>query len=137
MVAAETREGLSRLSIIHETTLPHSPYQNAKQEVFWAQIEGRLMAMLESETELTLQLMNKALTAWVEFEYHRKHHSEIKTTPMESYLHDKNVGRDCPDTSILSHAFCAEVKRKQRKSDGTFTIAGHRFEVPNQYRHLE
>jgi len=137
MVAAEFTQGLERLSILHQPTLPYSPYQNAKQEVFWAQVEGRLMAMLESETELTLPLMNDALIAWVEFEYHRKHHSEIKTTPMESYLHDKNVGRACPDTFILSHAFCAEVKRKQRKSDGTFTIAGHRFEVPNQYRHLE
>ncbi len=35
MLAAEVRQGLERLGIVHETTLPYSPYQNAKLEVFW------------------------------------------------------------------------------------------------------
>jgi len=101
MMAAEFTQGLERLSILHQPTLPYSPYQNAKQEVFWAQVEGRLMAMLESESELTLPLMNEALIAWVEFEYHRKIHSEIGKTPLERYLHDVNVGRPCPNTTPL------------------------------------
>lgn len=138
MIAAEFCEGLERLSIVHQTTLPYSPYQNAKQEVFWAQVEGRLMAMLENEAELTLPLLNEATIAWVEFEYHRKVHSELGMTPLERYLQqDKNVGRPCPDTISLKSAFCAEVKRKQRKSDGTFTLEGCRFEVPSAYQHLE
>lgn len=41
MLAAETTEGLERLSIVHFTTLPYTPEQNAKQEAFWGQIEGR------------------------------------------------------------------------------------------------
>jgi len=137
MIAAEFCEGLERLSILHMPTLPYSPYQNAKQEVFWAQVEGRLMAMLENEPELTLSLLNEATIAFTEFEYHRKIHSELKSTPLESYLQGPTVGRDCPDTDILKSAFCTEVKRKQRKSDGTLTLEGHRFEVPSQYRHLE
>jgi hypothetical protein len=47
MLAAETREGLARLGIVHERTLAYAAYQNAKQEVFWAQVEGRLLAMLD------------------------------------------------------------------------------------------
>lgn len=137
MTSAEFTEGLERLGILHQPTLPYSPYQNAKQEVLWAQVEGRLMAMLEGEAELTLALLNEATIAWVEFEYHRKIHSEIATTPIDRYLKDKNVGRTCPDTSTLQRMFCAEVKRKQRRSDGTFTLEGCRFEVPNQYRHLD
>jgi hypothetical protein len=31
---------------VHETTLPYSPYQNAKQEAFWTPVEARLLAML-------------------------------------------------------------------------------------------
>lgn len=137
MTSTEFTEGLERLGILHQPTLPYSPYQNAKQEVFWAQIEGRLMAMLEGELELSLSLLNEATIAWVEFEYHRKFHSEISTTPMERYLQAKNVGRTCPDTTLLSHTFCAEVKRKQRRSDGTLTLDGCRFEVPSQYRHVD
>lgn len=137
MMSAEFTQGLERLSILHQPTLPYSPYQNAKQEVLWAQVEGRLMAMLEGEPELTLPFLNEATIAWVEFEYHRKWHSEILSTPLDRYLKNTHVGRPCPDTSILNRTFCAEVKRKQRRSDGTFTLHGCRFEIPNQYRHLD
>ena len=34
MIAAETEQGLQRLGIVHDTTLPYSPYQNGKQESF-------------------------------------------------------------------------------------------------------
>ena len=57
------------------------PYQNAKQESFWGRIEGRLMAMLEGEPKLTLDLLNQASQAWVEQEYHRTVHSEIGMHP--------------------------------------------------------
>ena len=137
MTSAEFTQGLERLSILHQTTLPYSPYQNAKQEVFWAQIEGRLMAMLEGESDLTLSLLNNATIAWIEFEYHRKVHSEIADTPLNRYLNGKNVGRDCPSMLVLKHAFCDEVNRRQRRSDGTLTINGCRFEIPSLYRHLQ
>ena len=137
MTAAEFTEGLGRLGILHQPTLPHSPYQNAKQEVFWAQVEGRLMAMLEGEEEITLSLLNKSTLAWVEREYHQKIHSEIGCSPIERYINDADVGRPCPNHAALRHAFCTQVHRRQRKSDGTFSLDGKRFEVPSQYRHLE
>ena len=137
MMSAEFTQGLERLSILHQPTLPYSPYQNAKQEVLWAQVEGRLMAMLENEPELSLSLLNEATIAWVEFEYHRKLHSEIAATPLDRFLNGANVGRPCPDTVILKQAFCSEVKRKQRRSDGTLSLDGRRFEIPSQYRHLD
>jgi len=56
---------------------------------------------------------------------------------MERYLQDANVGRPCPDSVTLNRAFGMEVKRKQRRSDGTFTLNGCRFEVPSQYRHFD
>lgn len=137
MTSAEFTEGLERLSILHQPTLPYSPYQNAKQEVFWAQVEGRLMAMLEGESELTLQMLNQATLAWIEIEYHRKVHAELKMTPLERYLQGTHVGRECPETSKLKQAFCMQVKRTQRKSDGTISLEGRRFEVPSHYRHIE
>jgi transposase InsO family protein len=63
MLAAETVEGLLRLGIVHHTTLPRTPQQNGKQEVLWAQVEGRLLAMLEGEKALTLRLLNEATQA--------------------------------------------------------------------------
>lgn len=137
MTAAEFTEGLERLGILHQPTLPYSPYQNAKQEVFWAIVEGRLMAMLEGEVNLTLPMLNTATLAWIEQEYHQKIHSEIDDTPLNRYLKSKDVGRKCPDTVTLKQAFCAQVNRTLRKSDGTLSIEGRRFEVSSHYRHLE
>ena len=137
MTAAEFTEGLERLGILHQPTLPYSPYQNAKQEVFWVQIEGRLMAMLEGEEELSLSLLNKATIAWIEQEYHHKLHSEIATTPLKRYLDGPDVGRPSPNSAALGYAFCTQVHRKQRRSDGSCSLHGKRFEAPSQFRHLE
>ncbi len=137
MISGEFTQGLERLGILHQPTLPRHPHCNGKQEVFWAQLEGRFMAMLEGEEQLSLSLLNDALIAWIEFEYHKTVHSELGTSPLERYLKASDVGRPCPDQSTLTQAFCIESKRKQRLSDGTVSLEGCRFEIPSIYRHLE
>lgn len=137
MLAEETTNGLAKLGVLHQTTLPYSPYQNAKQESFWGRIEGRLMAMLEGEESLTLDALNLATQAWTEQEYHRTRHTEINATPLAHYLAGPSVRRECPDSAVLSAAFRVEVRRKQRRSDGTVSLEGGRFEIPSAYRHLE
>jgi len=137
MLSAETREGLARLSILHETTLPYSPYQNGKQEVFWAQVEGRLVAMLEGCPDVTLSLLNDATQAWVEEEYHRRVHGEIATTPLARCAEGPCVGRISPTSEELRFAFTTAIVRTQRRSDATVTIEGKRFEVVSRLRHLE
>jgi len=137
MLAAETVQGLHRLGIVHETTLPYSPYQNGKQEVFWVQIEGRLLPMLEGVADLTLGQLNEATLAWVEMEYNRKTHSELGMSPLQCYLHHKDVGRPCPASEQLRLAFTAELGRTVRRSDGTLSLEGVRFELPCRYGHFE
>jgi transposase InsO family protein len=137
MTAAETTEGLARLGIIHELTLPYTPEQNAKQEVFWALVEGRLMAMAEGIEKLTLAKLNEATQAWVEMEYHRTPHGETGQTPIERMVQGPSVGRESPSSEALRLAFTQQVRRTLRKSDGTFSLEGVRFEVPTRYRHLE
>jgi putative transposase len=136
MIATETTQGLGRLSILQQTTLPYSPYQNGKQEVFWAQVEGRLLAMLEGQTDLSLALLNEATQAWVEMEYQRAVHSEIGQTPLERWLSGPSVARPCPSVDALRLAFTTSQSRTQRTSDGTISISGTRFEIPSRLRHL-
>jgi putative transposase len=136
MIAAETRQGLQRLGIVHDTTLPYSPYQNGKQESFWGQVEGRLLAMLENCSDLTLTFLNEATQAWIEMEYQRQIHSETGQTPLKRFLESRSVGRECPSIDDLRLAFCQETSRTQRRSDGTISLAGIRFEIPSRFRHL-
>jgi putative transposase len=136
MLAAETQQGLERLSILQHLTLPQSPEQNGKQESFWSLVEGRLMAMLEGEPELTIDLLNRATQAWAEHEYHRRVHSETGQTPLQRCLSGTSVVRPCPSSDALRRAFRMEVRRKQRLSDGTITVEGVRYELPAAYRTL-
>lgn len=137
MVAEETTEGLLRLGIVYDHTKPYTPEQNAKMEVFWAQVEGRLVAMLRGESSLSLSLLNNATQAWVEQEYNRAVHSETKQTPLERFLDGPNTSRPSPKPEQLRSDFRRATTRAQRQSDGTISLEGIRFEIPVRYRPLQ
>src|SRR5271166_5280817 len=136
MVAEEVTEGLLRLGIVAERTLPYSPYQNGKQEAFWGTLEGRLMKMLDGVAELTLELLNRATQAWMEIEYNRAVHRETGSSPVERFAEAPDVLRSSPSSESLRDAFRLETKRSQRQSDGTISLEGVRFEIPGRYRHF-
>ncbi len=137
MLAGETRAGLFGLGIVHETTLPYSPHQNGKQEKFWGQLEGRLLPMLEGVSDLSLATLNESTQAFVEIEYNRKVHGETGQSPLSRYLDGPDLGRPSPGSEALRDAFRVQVRRSHRRSDGTFSLSGVRFEVPSRYRHFE
>jgi len=136
MVAEETRRGLLRLGIIHETTLPYSPYQNGKQEVFWGQLEGRLIEMFRGSTNISLAFLNRVGQAWVEQDYHRNTHSETGVTPLERMVSGPDVGRPSPDADTLRLAFTRQLTRTPRRSDATVVVDGIRYELPPRFAHL-
>jgi transposase InsO family protein len=136
MLAEETREGLARLGVNHETTLPYSAYQNGKQEVFWAQLEGRLMELLRGGESLRLEFLNNVSQAWVEQDYHRRTHSEIGSAPLDRMLAGPQVSRPSPKLESLQLAFTRQINRSQRRSDATVTVDGVRFEVPARFSHF-
>ena len=137
MIAGEFTAGLHRLGIGYHTIRPGAAWENGKQENLWHRIEERLLAMLESVPDLTLKQLNEASYAWVEFEYQRTVHRELDgATPLQRFLAGPSVLRECPDSETLRRAFRIEVTRKQRLSDGTVSLDGRRFEVPQAYAHL-
>ena len=119
MLAEEFVAGLQALGIVHETTLPYAAYQNGKQETFWASLEGRLMAMLEGVEPLTLTQLR-----------------ELGASPLARFLAGPSVSRLAPDPDTLRCAFRMELTRTQRRSDGTVSVDGVRFEVPASFRHV-
>jgi transposase InsO family protein len=137
MLAGETQNGFLRLGVHHDTTLAYSPYQNGKQEVFWAQVEGRLLAMLSHVEPLTLEMLNQATQAWVEQEYNRSHHREIRMPPRQKALQVKAVDRPAPDHQAIRLAFTVRERRIQRRSDGSITVKGVRFEIPSRFRFIK
>ncbi len=136
MKSAEINQGLLRLGVQYLKTMDYSPEQNGKIERFWSTLEGRLMAMLENKKDLTLFDLNRYTTAWVEQEYNKKVHSEIKTSPFEKFINSKKVLRDSPTHHELVDVFRRETTRRQRQTDSTISVEGIRFEVPGAYKHM-
>jgi putative transposase len=136
MVAEEVTQGLLCLGIIHEHTLPYSPYQNGKQEAFWGTLEGRLVKMLDNVSELRLEFLNKATQAWAEVEYNRAVHRETGCSPVGRFATAPDVLRASPSSESLRDAFRLQAKRSQRQSDGTISLEGVRLEIPARYRHF-
>ena len=136
MLAEETRRGLERLGIDHQKTLAYCPYQNGKQETFWAQLESRLMELLRGVKDLELSFVNQAAQAWIEQDYHRRQHREIKTTPLQRMLNGTDVSRPAPDSDTLRLAFTRRLTRKPRRSDATVVVGGIRYELPFRFAHI-
>lgn len=95
------------------------------------------MPMLEGEETLTLKLLNEAMLAWVELEYHRKVHSEIGETPLQRFISGPDVARSSPSPEELRLAFTVETTRSLRRSDCTISLDNQRFEIPASFRHLK
>ena len=94
------------------------------------------MAMLTGVKELTHELLNEATQAWVEVEYHRTRHRELPCSPVERFARAPDVLRASPSSRLLREAFRLQTTRRQRRSDGTISLEGVRYEVPARYRHF-
>lgn len=137
MISGEFCAGLHHLGILGLTTRPRSAWMNGKQETLWGRIEDRLMAMLDAVPNLTLAQLNEASFAWVEHEYHQTAHRELNgATPLQRFIEGASVMRECPDSATLRRHFRIEVNRTQRRSDGTVSLDGIRFEIPQAFAHL-
>ena len=135
-VAAEIRHGLHRLGVLHQSTMCYAPNQNGKMEVFWGQVEGRLLAMLRRERGLDLYRLNEMTQAWIEHDYHGRLHAGIGVSPLQRYQTAPDAGRPAPASNVLTQAFTRRESRRQRRSDGSIALGGKRFEIPSRYRHL-
>ena len=136
MIARETQNGMIDLGITPSPTLPYSPEQNAKVEVFWAGLEGRLMKLVERVEPLSLAFLNQATAAWLEGDYNHRLHEELETTPAKRMLEGPDVSRPPPEISVLRRRFTVKDTRSQRKGDGSVSIEGVRFELPSRLRTL-
>jgi hypothetical protein len=72
----------------------------------------------------------------MEVEYNRAAHREISSSPVQRFTQAPDVLRTSPTSESLRDAFRLETRRTQRRSDGTISLEGVRFEIPARYRHF-
>jgi hypothetical protein len=85
---------------------------------------------------LNTDFLNQATQAWMEVEYNRAVHRELGVSPVERFRKTRDVLRASPTSQGLREVFRLRTTRTQRKSDGTISLEGVRFEIPSRYHHF-
>ncbi len=113
------------IALIHAK--PYSPQGKGKMERWFRTTRMQLMPMLDAAAPLTLEAMNRALSAWVEGEYHHAPHRGLgKETPADRWAR-LSADVKMPDADVGA-CFLYEQKRKVAR-DRTVTLDGVAFEV--------
>jgi len=73
-----------------------SPYRNGRQEVPFARVGGRLMAIPGNVGTLTPRDLSDATITWAERGYHRRARREMGVTPLRHLTESGDASRPCP-----------------------------------------
>jgi transposase InsO family protein len=113
------------IALIHAR--PYSPQGKGKMERWFRTARMQLLPLLRPEQLTSLETMNRALSAWIEGEYHHAPHRGLgDETPATKWARTSQDVR-MPTADIADH-FLAEQKRMVQK-DRTVTLDGVAFEV--------
>lgn len=114
------------IALIHAR--PYSPQGKGKIERWFRTVRMQLMpTIVTSAQTLTLEAMNRTLSAWIEGEYHHAPHRSLgKDTPADRWA-QTSADVKMPDSDIGA-CFLFEQKRKVAR-DRTVTLDGVAFEV--------
>jgi transposase InsO family protein len=113
------------IALIHAK--PYTPQGKGKMERWFRTVRMQYLATLAPEHRTSLEAMNRALSVWIEGEYHHAPHRGLgDETPADKWARCSD-GVRMPDANLSEH-FLAEQKRRVQK-DRTVTLEGVAFEV--------
>jgi hypothetical protein len=118
------------ISLIH--TKPYDPEAKGKIERFFGTVRRNFYPGLVNEPVKDLEGLNRRFHEWLDQSYHRKEHSGLRATPLDTYMAQIGRVKHISDPVALDYIFWHKLDRKVR-TDGTITIKGNIFQVPLRY----
>lgn len=118
------------ISLIH--TKPYDPEAKGKIERFFGTVRRCFYPSLVNEPVNSLEELNNRFWGWLDCDYHRKVHSSLNATPLDTYMAQIDQIRHIADPAALDFIFWHRLTRKVR-NDGTITIQRKLFQVPLRY----
>jgi len=118
------------ISLIH--TKPYDPEAKGKIERFFGTVRRCFYPLLVNDPVYSLDELNHRFWEWLDRDYHRKAHSGLDATPLDTYMAQVEQVRHIADPTALDLIFWHRLTRKVR-SDGTVSIQGRLFQVPLRY----
>jgi len=118
------------ISLIH--TKPYDPESKGKIERFFGTVRRCFYPLLQNDPPASLEELNQRFWAWLDEGYHRKDHSALQATPLDTYMAQIDRVKHIDDPQALELMFWHRLTRKVR-SDGTITVQKNLFQVPLRY----
>jgi transposase InsO family protein len=118
------------ISLIH--TKPYDPEAKGKIERFFGTVRRCFYPLLVNDPVGSLEELNKRFREWLDSDYHRKVHTSLNATPLDTYMAQIDQVKHIADPAALDLIFWHRMTRKVR-GDGTITIQGKLFQVPLRY----
>jgi len=118
------------ISLIH--TKPYDPEAKGKIERFFGTVRRCFYPTLVNDPVGGLDELNDRFHLWLDQDYHRREHSGLDATPLDTYMEQIESVRHVPDPAVLDHIFWHRLHRKVR-GDGTITIKQTLFQAPLRY----
>jgi putative transposase len=112
------------IRLIHAS--PRAAATKGKIERFFRTVRGQFLVELQARPPADLAALNRLFSAWVEVVYHRRVHSETKTTPLQRLGEGDPVA--LPTPAMLREAFLWSQRRTVTKT-ATISLHGNQYEV--------
>ena len=100
------------INLLHRP--PHDPAPGGLIERFFETVQSQFEAEVRAGDILTLEKLNRGLSAWLEIAYHQTVHSETGQTPIERYSQGKTVIRSVDMASVLESFMKRETRTVHR-----------------------
>jgi len=104
-------------------------HYKGKVERYFSTVKKRFFPLLNESDKSSLDNLNQAFWEWLEKDYHRKQHSSLDSTPLDTYMKQISQVNTLDDTEKLEKIFLKRETRKV-KADGTISFKKKLFEVP-------
>ena len=115
------------ITLIH--TKPYDAAAKGKIERFFSTVKKRFFPLLNDTDKSSISNLNQAFWEWLETDYHRKKHSSLNNSPLQTYMDQISNVKTLDNPEVLENIFLKREKRKV-KADGTISFKKKLYQVP-------
>jgi putative transposase len=117
-------------SLLHAP--PFSPNNKGKIERYFQTVRSRFLSRIDPTTLKDINELNLLYWQWLEEDYHRKVHSELKMSPLDFFMSQSERIKIFTNPAMLDEYFLLKVTRKV-KHDATLSLENILFETEQRF----
>jgi len=119
------------INLLHRPA--HDPAAGGLIERFFGTVQSQFEAEVRAGETLSLEKLNRSLSAWLEMAYHQRVHSETNQTPKDRYDQGRTVIRQVDMNAVLA-SFMRRERRTVHRDFADIRLDGRFYRVDPQFR---